>query len=191
MTEEFDEDVVFENSPLFQYLHDLGHTDFEACPTASQEEEYGGQEGDLPSPDEDLQKTSEVHSDQDVLLQEDELIELLDPSLLTPSPPRLWLTPGRGNTLPRPSLTLILLMGHAAPDSVHNSKTLTGLSRKAPAACRDRGAGLAWELESYLGDEQAQGRTTGLPASQDAVPAVVGKALIASADRPFYCPHAE
>uniref|UniRef100_A0A3Q3BUP4 Uncharacterized protein n=1 Tax=Haplochromis burtoni TaxID=8153 RepID=A0A3Q3BUP4_HAPBU len=40
MTEEFDEDVVFENSPLFQYLQDLGHTDFEACPTASQEEEY-------------------------------------------------------------------------------------------------------------------------------------------------------
>uniref|UniRef100_A0A4W6G3M9 Uncharacterized protein n=1 Tax=Lates calcarifer TaxID=8187 RepID=A0A4W6G3M9_LATCA len=46
------------NSPLFQYLHDLGHTDFEACPTASQEEEYGGQEGDLPSPGEDQQKTS-------------------------------------------------------------------------------------------------------------------------------------
>uniref|UniRef100_A0A3B4X4C5 Uncharacterized protein n=1 Tax=Seriola lalandi dorsalis TaxID=1841481 RepID=A0A3B4X4C5_SERLL len=60
MTEEFDEDVVFENSPLFQYLHDLGHTDFEACPTASQEEEYCGQEGDLPSPDEDPQKTSVI-----------------------------------------------------------------------------------------------------------------------------------
>ncbi|XP_062299849.1 vezatin isoform X1 [Scomber scombrus] len=58
MTEEFDEDVVFENSPLFQYLHDLGHTDFEACPTASQEDEYGGQEGDLDSPDEGPQKTS-------------------------------------------------------------------------------------------------------------------------------------
>lgn len=47
-----------QNSPLFQYLHDLGHTDFEACPTASQEEEYGGQEGDFTSPDEDSQKRS-------------------------------------------------------------------------------------------------------------------------------------
>ncbi|XP_038594657.1 vezatin isoform X2 [Micropterus salmoides] len=142
MTEEFDEDVVFENSPLFQYLHDLGHTDFEACPTASQEEEYGGQEGDLTSPDEDTQKTggrlwrlvkalwrwSPIHQaaasrklgqqldcvfgqysvrcilDQDVLLQEDvELIELLDPSVLT-----LGSSPSgsssRASTLPRPSL---------------------------------------------------------------------------------------
>ncbi|XP_070709869.1 vezatin [Pempheris klunzingeri] len=143
MTEEFDEDVVFENSPLFQYLHDLGHTDFEACPTASQEEEYGGQEGDLTSSDEDPQKTSggrlwrlaaalwrcsPIHQaaashklgqqldgmfgqysvrcilDQDVLLQEDvELIELLDPSLLT-----LGSSPSgsssRASTLPRPSL---------------------------------------------------------------------------------------
>ncbi|XP_040007392.1 vezatin isoform X2 [Xiphias gladius] len=143
MTEEFDEDVVFENSPLFQYLHDLGHTDFEACPTASQEEEYGGQEGDLPSPDEGRQKTSRgrlwslaealwrwspIHQaaashkleqqldcvfgqysvrcilDQDVLLQEDvELIELLDPSLLTlaSSPSG---SSSRASTLPRPSL---------------------------------------------------------------------------------------
>ncbi|XP_044042811.1 vezatin isoform X3 [Siniperca chuatsi] len=131
------------NSPLFQYLHDLGHTDFEACPTASQEEEYGGQEGDLTSPDEDPQKNSggslwrlakafwrwsPIHQaaatrklgqqldcvfgqysvrcilDQDVLLQEDvELIELLDPSLLT-----LGSSPSgsssRASTLPRPSL---------------------------------------------------------------------------------------
>lgn len=50
--------LSLQNSPLFQYLHDLGHTDFEACPTASQEDEYGGQEGDLNSPDEDQQKTS-------------------------------------------------------------------------------------------------------------------------------------
>lgn len=47
-----------QNSPLFQYLHDLGHTDFEACPTASQDDEYGGEGGDLNSPDEDPQKTS-------------------------------------------------------------------------------------------------------------------------------------
>ncbi|KAG8453050.1 hypothetical protein GDO86_004747 [Hymenochirus boettgeri] len=39
MTAEFDEEVVFENSPLFQYLQDLGHTDFETCPTLSKEEE--------------------------------------------------------------------------------------------------------------------------------------------------------
>ncbi|XP_061570105.1 vezatin [Cololabis saira] len=143
MTEEFDEDVVFENSPLFQYLHDLGHTDFEACPTASQEEEYGGQEGDLTSAGENTPETSggrlwrlaealwrwspfhqEASSrkleqqldtvfgqysvrcilDQDVLLQEDvELIELLDPSLLTlgSSPSG---SPSRGSSLPRPSL---------------------------------------------------------------------------------------
>ncbi|XP_069556509.1 vezatin isoform X1 [Brachyistius frenatus] len=143
MTEEFDEDVVFENSPLFQYLHDLGHTDFEACPTASQEEDYGGQEGDLTSPGEHPQKPaggrlwrmaealwrwSPIHQatasrkleqqldgvfgqysvrcilDQDVLLQEDvELIELLDPSLLTlgSSPSG---SPSRASALPRPGL---------------------------------------------------------------------------------------
>nr|XP_019960501.1 PREDICTED: vezatin isoform X1 [Paralichthys olivaceus] len=139
MTEEFDEDVVFENSPLFQYLHDLGHTDFEACPTASQEEEYGGQEGDLPPPQktsggrlwrlaEAVWRWSPMHQaaashkleqqldcvfgqysvrcilDQDVLLQEDvELIELLDPSLLTLAS-SLSGSPSRASTLPRPSL---------------------------------------------------------------------------------------
>lgn len=143
MTEEFDEDVVFENSPLFQYLHDLGHTDFEACPTASQEEECGGDQGDATFHAEDAQKKSggrlwrlvealwrcsPFHPatttrkleqeldcafgqysvrcilDQDVLLQEDvELIELLDPGLLTlgSSPSG---SPTRINTLPRPSL---------------------------------------------------------------------------------------
>ncbi|XP_051807810.1 vezatin isoform X1 [Acanthochromis polyacanthus] len=143
MTEEFDEDVVFENSPLFQYLHDLGHTDFEACPTASQEEEYGAQEGDATSSGDEPQKTSggrlwrlaealwrwsPIHQaaasrkleqqldcvfgqysvrcilDQDVLLQEDvELIELLDPGLLTlgSSPSGLQ---NRASALPRPSL---------------------------------------------------------------------------------------
>ncbi|XP_078021197.1 vezatin isoform X1 [Epinephelus lanceolatus] len=143
MTEEFDEDVVFENSPLFQYLHDLGHTDFEACPTASQEDDDGGQEGDLASPDEDPRRTpggrlwrlaealwrwSPMHQaaasqklgqqldcvfgqysvkcilDQDVLLQEDvELIELLDPSLLTLGSSASG-SSSRASTLPRPSL---------------------------------------------------------------------------------------
>ncbi|AWO98246.1 putative vezatin [Scophthalmus maximus] len=141
MTEEFDEDVVFENSPLFQYLHDLGHTDFEACPAATreEEEEYGEREGDR----DERQKTSggrlwrlvdtmwrwsPIHQaaasheleqqldcvfgqysvrcilDQDVLLQEDvELIELLDPSLLTlaSSPSG---SAGRTSALPRPGL---------------------------------------------------------------------------------------
>ncbi|XP_035192874.1 vezatin isoform X1 [Oxyura jamaicensis] len=36
MTPEFDEEVVFENSPLYQYLQDLGHTDFEVCSSVSQ-----------------------------------------------------------------------------------------------------------------------------------------------------------
>ncbi|XP_018585724.2 vezatin isoform X1 [Scleropages formosus] len=124
MTEEFDEEVVFENSPLFQYLQDLGHTDFEACPPLSQEEEpcVTGEEGHLSLQDvpaltreglfwrlaEAIRRLNPFHSrvmsssleqqldvafrqyslhtvlEQDVLLQEDvELIELLDPSILS------------------------------------------------------------------------------------------------------------
>ncbi|KAG7456309.1 hypothetical protein MATL_G00250350 [Megalops atlanticus] len=123
MTEEFDEEVVFENSPLFQYLQDLGHTDFEACPTVSQEDEQYEQGGagfplqDVPTPpregriwrladavwsmslglqgstspsleqqlDEEFRQYSlRTILEQDVLLQEDvELIELLDPSVLS------------------------------------------------------------------------------------------------------------
>ncbi|XP_075712965.1 vezatin isoform X2 [Rhinoderma darwinii] len=45
MTAEFDEEVVFENSPLYQYLQDLGHTDFEICPAVSQEEESLSENG--------------------------------------------------------------------------------------------------------------------------------------------------
>ncbi|XP_061839643.1 vezatin isoform X2 [Nerophis lumbriciformis] len=209
MTEEFDEDVVFENSPLFQYLHDLGHTDFEACPTAVQEAEYGGQEGDPGSNQqkgglmntlaEALWRWSPFHSsckleqqldgvfgqysvksilDQDVLLQEDvELIELLDPSLLTlgSSPgtlsrPGFFATPSSWDIAGLVGLAAVLLglcsasgglwslaaalLGwaglraatlwrqarvqravHARVSQihtlVHNSKTLTGLSRKA------------------------------------------------------------
>lgn len=114
--------MVFENSPLFHYLQDLGHTDFEACPTVSEEEDCGGIEGDSsnldvhPKPlggrlwrladtlwgkspfqqaaasqllEQQLdcvfgQYSVQCILEQDVLLQEDvELIELLDPSLLT------------------------------------------------------------------------------------------------------------
>ncbi|XP_042153922.1 vezatin isoform X2 [Oncorhynchus tshawytscha] len=143
MTEEFDEDVVFENSPLFHYLQDLGHTDFEACPTVPQEDECGGGEGTTTSLQDSLSKPtggrlwrladalwrrSPFHQaasahrleqqldcvfgqyavqcilDQDVLLQEDvELIELLDPSLLTlgASPSG---SPRRDHSLPCPRL---------------------------------------------------------------------------------------
>ncbi|KAK6314758.1 hypothetical protein J4Q44_G00142870 [Coregonus suidteri] len=143
MTEEFDEDVVFENSPLFHYLQDLGHTDFEACPTVSQEDECGGGKGGAASLQDSLSKPTGGHLwrladalwrrspfhqaasahrleqqldcvfgqyavrcilDQDVLLQEDvELIELLDPSLLTlgSSPSG---SPRRDNSLPCPRL---------------------------------------------------------------------------------------
>ncbi|XP_057710794.1 vezatin [Corythoichthys intestinalis] len=127
MTEEFDDDVVFENSPLFQYLQDLGRTDFEACPTAAREDD-----GDPGGPRktegrvtrmlaESLRKWSPFwkshtleqqldgvlgeHSvrcilEQDVLLQEDvELIELLDPGLLTLGP-----APDGARALPRPRL---------------------------------------------------------------------------------------
>ncbi|XP_007235029.3 vezatin isoform X2 [Astyanax mexicanus] len=123
MTEDLDEEVVFENSPLFQYLQDLGHTDFEACAPISQtqEEELNAQERLLPQDilppsrkggiwrlAEALRCLSPFHRgsaslrqehqldaafrqytlrcvlSQDVLLQEDvELIELLDPSALS------------------------------------------------------------------------------------------------------------
>ncbi|XP_067168394.1 vezatin isoform X5 [Apteryx mantelli] len=122
MTPEFDEEVVFENSPLYQYLQDLGHTDFEVCSAVSQKAEQcaakGGQQewtahaaqkqGILsklaeffrswfPFPqykknDDILHRldvgfrfdTLRTILQQEVLLQEDvELIELLDPSILS------------------------------------------------------------------------------------------------------------
>ncbi|KAB5542156.1 hypothetical protein PHYPO_G00088210 [Pangasianodon hypophthalmus] len=119
MTEDLDEEVVFENSPLFQYLQDLGHTDFEACSPISQEQEEelssGAQDILPPSRPGGIWRLAEIlHSlspfrqsgaplqleqqldaafrqyslrcvlSQDVLLQEDvELIELLDPSALS------------------------------------------------------------------------------------------------------------
>uniref|UniRef100_A0A3P9HFS7 Vezatin n=1 Tax=Oryzias latipes TaxID=8090 RepID=A0A3P9HFS7_ORYLA len=155
-----------QNSPLFQCLQDLGYTDFEACPTASQQEECGGQEEDLSSagasrgcfwrlvdalwtwsslfqaggsqklekqlvsrrrfvcmegkPPFFLNFSRSVFAslqdsafgqysvrcilDQDVLLQEDvELIELLDPSLLSLSSSPSG-SPARASALPKPSL---------------------------------------------------------------------------------------
>ncbi|XP_036376023.1 vezatin-like [Megalops cyprinoides] len=126
MTEEFDEEVVFENSPLFQYLQDLGHSDFQACAAVSREEEEGrADRGEGPLPQDTptplrgglfrrladaalgqlhkgaMSDRMEQRLDaefrqyslsallkQDVLLQEDvELIELLDPSILSAESP--------------------------------------------------------------------------------------------------------
>ncbi|XP_068794041.1 vezatin isoform X2 [Struthio camelus] len=122
MTPEFDEEVVFENSPLYQYLQDLGHTDFEVCSAVSQKAEQCAAEGGhqewtahaaqkqgilsklaesfrswFPFPQ--YKKNNDIlHRldvgfrfdtlrtilEQEVLLQEDvELIELLDPSILS------------------------------------------------------------------------------------------------------------
>ncbi|XP_052021389.1 vezatin isoform X2 [Apodemus sylvaticus] len=127
MTPEFDEEVVFENSPLYQYLQDLGHTDFEICSSLSPKtEKCLTTEGPQPPPTRVLQKqglllklTETIKSwtfssqysrkddllhkldtgfrldslhtilQQEVLLQEDvELIELLDPSILSAGQPQ-------------------------------------------------------------------------------------------------------
>ncbi|XP_015286882.3 vezatin isoform X1 [Macaca fascicularis] len=140
MTPEFDEEVVFEvrpvgrtcrskdggksareNSPLYQYLQDLGHTDFEICSSLSPKTEKCTTEGQQKPPTRALPKQGillkvaetikswiffsqcnkkddllhkldigfrldSLHTilQQEVLLQEDvELIELLDPSILS------------------------------------------------------------------------------------------------------------
>ncbi|XP_066213479.1 vezatin isoform X2 [Saccopteryx leptura] len=126
MTPEFDEEVVFENSPLYQYLQDLGHTDFEICSSPSPKpEKCTVTEGQQKPPtralpkqgillkvaetikswifsqcdkkDDLLQKLDtgfrldSLHTilQQEVLLQEDvELIELLDPSILSAGEPQ-------------------------------------------------------------------------------------------------------
>ncbi|XP_027711624.1 vezatin isoform X2 [Vombatus ursinus] len=126
MTPEFDEEVVFENSPLYQYLQDLGQTDFEICSSVSPKAEQctseeGQQENSTKMPsngillnwaesftrwtslfqcckNDDLLRKLDVgfrldsiHTilHQEVLLQEDvELIELLDPSILSTGQPQ-------------------------------------------------------------------------------------------------------
>ncbi|XP_051028660.1 vezatin isoform X3 [Acomys russatus] len=127
MTPEFDEEVVFENSPLYQYLQDLGHTDFEICSSLSPKtEKCLTTEGPQKPPTRVLpkqgillkltetikgwlfssqrcKKDEELHRldtgfrldslytilQQEVLLQEDvELIELLDPSILSAGQPQ-------------------------------------------------------------------------------------------------------
>ncbi|XP_043943573.1 vezatin [Protopterus annectens] len=121
MTEEFDEEVVFQNSPLYQYLQDIGRSDFEVCPAPSRESEpysskEGQQEQDIHTTlnqniflkvTESLRRYGKRESrvdhldigfriralrtilEQEVLLPEDvELIELLDPSILSASWPQ-------------------------------------------------------------------------------------------------------
>lgn len=126
MTPEFDEEVVFENSPLYQYLQDLGHTDFEICSSPSPKpEKCSVTEGQEKPPLKALPKQGillkvaetikswifsqcskkddllhkldigfrldSLHTilQQEVLLQEDvELIELLDPGILSAGQPQ-------------------------------------------------------------------------------------------------------
>ncbi|XP_060633281.2 vezatin isoform X1 [Anolis sagrei] len=127
MTPEFDDEVVFENSPLYQYLQDLGHTDFEKCSSVVQkQEECTAKEGQKDMDTNLIQKKSTLSNlaerftswllflphkkkddvlhqldvgfrsealhtilQQEVLLQEDvELIELLDPSILSAGQPK-------------------------------------------------------------------------------------------------------
>ncbi|XP_030648643.1 vezatin [Chanos chanos] len=158
MVEDIDEEVVFENSPLFQYLQDLGHTDFEACCPVSQAEKLsaGGEETPLPQ---DILPTPKrggiwklvdaMHSlnplrqhigphkeqrqldtefrqyslrcilSQDVLLQEDvELIELLDPSAL-PIGSNSTVCPSAASVLPAPR--------YFSPPSAWDLSVLVGL----------------------------------------------------------------
>nr|KAF6454234.1 vezatin, adherens junctions transmembrane protein [Molossus molossus] len=126
MTPDFDEEVVFENSPLYQYLQDLGHTDFEICSSLSPKPEKCTVTEEQQKPptrtqpkrgvllkvaetikswffsqcnkkDDLLHKLDigfrldSLHTilQQEVLLQEDvELIELLDPSILSTGQPQ-------------------------------------------------------------------------------------------------------
>ncbi|XP_042637622.1 vezatin [Orycteropus afer afer] len=118
---------LFQNSPLYQYLQDLGHTDFEICSSLSPKiEKYTTTEGQQKTPTRTLSEQSillkvaetikswisfsqcskkddllhkldtgfrldSLHTilQQEVLLQEDvELIELLDPSILSAGQPQ-------------------------------------------------------------------------------------------------------
>ncbi|XP_041524835.1 vezatin isoform X3 [Microtus oregoni] len=127
MTPEFDEEVVFENSPLYQYLQDLGHTDFEICSSLPPKTEnclptegphkpparvlpkqgilfklaesikswtfssqYSKKDDLLHKLDTGFRLDSlHIILQQEVLLQEDvELIELLDPSILSAGQPQ-------------------------------------------------------------------------------------------------------
>ncbi|XP_060758935.1 vezatin [Neoarius graeffei] len=174
MTEDLDEEVVFENSPLFQYLQDLGHTDFEACSPISpeQEEELSTCAQDiLPPPraggiwrlaeilrplspfgqsDAPLQLEQQLDSafrqyslrcvlSQDVLLQEDvELIELLDPSALSLGSTSTA-CPSATSALPAPR--------YISTPSIWDVSALVGLLAillTVWCSCHEDGWGLLW-----------------------------------------------
>ncbi|KAG8578057.1 hypothetical protein GDO81_010371 [Engystomops pustulosus] len=82
MTAEFDEEVVFENSPLYQYLQDLGHTDFEICQVVSQEEEILLENGRTKTPEPGIyQRILEIWRGWNPFIQEKkkyEKVHLLD-----------------------------------------------------------------------------------------------------------------
>ncbi|KAL6459858.1 hypothetical protein MHYP_G00316170 [Metynnis hypsauchen] len=181
MTEDLDEEVVFENSPLFQYLQDLGHTDFEACSPISQaqEEELNAQERLLPRDvllpprnggiwrlaealwsltpfhqgsaplrlEQQLDTAFRQYSlrcvlSQDVLLQEDvELIELLDPSALSL---------GSTNTVCPSATTALPAPYYLSPPSLWDISVLVGLVAVLLAVCVSlwRKAGLQQRVQS-------------------------------------------
>ncbi|XP_008255122.1 vezatin isoform X1 [Oryctolagus cuniculus] len=87
--------AMLSNSPLYQYLQDLGHTDFEVCSSLSPKKEKcttDGQQKPTRVPPKDIGfRLDSLHTilQQEVLLQEDvELIELLDPSILSAGQPQ-------------------------------------------------------------------------------------------------------
>ncbi|XP_058272658.1 vezatin isoform X4 [Hemibagrus wyckioides] len=174
MTEDLDEEVVFENSPLFQYLQDLGHTDFEACSPISQEQEEelnAGVQDILPPPraggiwrlaeilrslspfrqsraplqlEQQLDAAFRQYSlrcvlSQDVLLQEDvELIELLDPSALSLGSTSTA-CPSATSALPAPR--------YLSTPSIWDVSVLVGLLAilvTVWCSCPDDGRGLLW-----------------------------------------------
>ncbi|XP_026876472.2 vezatin isoform X2 [Electrophorus electricus] len=187
MTEDLDEEVVFENSPLFQYLQDLGHTDFEACSPISQlqEEELsaGVREGPLPQDTpppsrmggiwrlaEILWRLGPFHQhsaplrleqqldtgfrqyalrcvlSQDVVLQEDvELIELLDPSALSLGSTSI-VCPSASTALPAPR--------YFSSPSMWEVSIFVGLLAVLLAAwcsCAEEGQVLLWLCVGALG----------------------------------------
>ncbi|XP_058272656.1 vezatin isoform X2 [Hemibagrus wyckioides] len=163
-----------ENSPLFQYLQDLGHTDFEACSPISQEQEEelnAGVQDILPPPraggiwrlaeilrslspfrqsraplqlEQQLDAAFRQYSlrcvlSQDVLLQEDvELIELLDPSALSLGSTSTA-CPSATSALPAPR--------YLSTPSIWDVSVLVGLLAilvTVWCSCPDDGRGLLW-----------------------------------------------
>ncbi|POI35042.1 hypothetical protein CIB84_001206 [Bambusicola thoracicus] len=108
--------VTLTNSPLYEYLQDLGHTDFEVCSSVSQKAkqcavEEGQRERTVHTAQKDVGfrfDTLRTILQQEVLLQEDvELIEFLDPSILSA---------GQSNASPKPLISPERLPHHILSD---------------------------------------------------------------------------